>query len=214
MRLLLAAIFAACAVIANADDLQVGGDTHFDRDLRFVSGKEVDLTPVHLWLRSRGGQRPMKHWRQIRVYQVHSPVGGLDHCVVKTEEGLETELLIAHLPTEIKGLIDAVKAGQPAIANLRQQVDLAERRVKQDGAATPTGGGAIVKTKAVSRDRAAVNQDSERLKRWRESLAKEEAQQSALLKKAENSPVLAMFTGRTIESLQVWDCGAPNSRQR
>jgi len=213
MRLLLAAIFAACAVIANADDLQVGGDTHFDRDLRFVSGKEVDLTPVHLWLRSRGGQRPMKHWRQIRVYQVHSPVGGLDHCVVKTE-GLETELLIAHLPTEIKGLIDAVKAGQPAIANLRQQVDLAERRVKQDGAATPTGGGAIVKTKAVSRDRAAVNQDSERLKRWRESLAKEEAQQSALLKKAENSPVLAMFTGRTIESLQVWDCGAPNSRQR
>jgi hypothetical protein len=40
------------------------------QDLRIVNGRQVDLAPIHKWFTDHEGQRPMKHWQQIQIFEV------------------------------------------------------------------------------------------------------------------------------------------------
>src|SRR2546426_5186263 len=100
MRLAIASFVFATAVLAQ--EPQIGDQFPIRPDVRIVNGIQVDLTPIHAWLRTREGERPMKHWRQFQVFNMTANLGGLDRCTVKTEEGSFAEMLIKNLTRETR----------------------------------------------------------------------------------------------------------------
>src|ERR1043165_211497 len=71
------------------------------KDLRLVGTTTVDVGPVHVWLQSQQGERPLKHWKQLQVFSIKGTMSTMVQCVVKTEEGKFEEILIKNLPPQV-----------------------------------------------------------------------------------------------------------------
>src|SRR5258708_35535385 len=70
-----------------------------------VNGRKVDVAPLLEWLKTRKGERPLKHWKEIQALEDDSSVGGWQHCRVKIERGEEKTVYVDHLPGRAKAFL-------------------------------------------------------------------------------------------------------------
>jgi hypothetical protein len=193
-------------------------------DLRVVNGITVDLDPVHKWLLDHKGERPLKHWKELVIMEIGPKVGDLERCLVSgiSSNGMQ-EVFVANLPKETKDsvLADQQRAQQrsQAILALQRQIaageqardSLWDRYIYSDGwAATVTAGtGGISSSSDNEATRLANARAADKnLRMMREQLAVLQNDQG--LYSFTNRIVLAMFSGRKSDKLEVWDCGKPS----
>src|SRR3954471_3871513 len=107
-----------------------GDNITVTRDIRVVNGTSVDLTPVHEWFRTKEGDRPLKHWKQLQLFTVkdESAYGGI-RCVLKTENGL-MEAYVKNLPPELNEYIQTMRRQEFALAKLRSDIAAQEAVVR------------------------------------------------------------------------------------
>ncbi len=186
-------------------------------EIRIVNGKPVDVGPLLQWFADQKGERPLKHWKRIQIWETKGKVGGWDHCKVKTEAGLMVELYVANLPADIRPFFAGLRQQTTAIANLKAQIAADEQREKalwnryvdtpsEFSAVTSTTKGTAVDTEETRRTEARAT--SERLRAQRKQLAALEANYDETVKQsAEKLTTFAMFSGRKYGGLEIWDCG-------
>jgi hypothetical protein len=200
-------------------------------DLRVVNGITLDLGPVHEWLAHPKGEQPMKHWRQVVVFAIGSKFRDLDRCFI-AGRGLNStqEVFVANMPKDIKDRVlafqQSVQETAQAIIALRMQLPAAEqmrdafwdRYVYSDGwisTITAGTGGTSTSSDSDATRLANARAGDKNLVMMREQLAlleKIQREQFAALKNIDrdtNRSVLAMFSGRKYDKLEVWDCGRP-----
>src|SRR4051794_24070750 len=100
------------------------GDTITVRksDLRLVGTTTVDVGPVHTWLQTNQGDRPLKHWKQLHVFSVKGYISTMAQYVVKTEDGKFEELLVKNLPVQVPDFLTAFANEAAAITNLQTEI--------------------------------------------------------------------------------------------
>lgn len=186
------------------------------RDVRVLSGKEVDLAPVHQWLAKPVGERPLKHWKRLQILEVKGNVAGYTRCVVKTEESLKTELLMANLPPEPAAYLQSTKQQYAAILALRAQVEADQKAIDNrldwylrnppTWSSVTSGRTTVADTpRGRTQDYVATTR---KLEEDQKNLRLLELKHQELLDKgAGQTSVLAMFTGQSYASTQIWECG-------
>src|SRR5204863_5808 len=103
MKSLLSAFSCLVLVVTlHAAEIKFGDDiTVRKSDLRLVGTTTVDLGPVHAWLQKNQGERPLKHWKRLQVFNIKGTVSTMAQCVVKTEDGKFDEILVKNLPAQV-----------------------------------------------------------------------------------------------------------------
>jgi hypothetical protein len=181
-------------------------------DLRTVNGITVDLGPVRAWFakdKDTRGERPMKHWKQLRVTEAKEQMGTWTKCAVMTEDGLKVELLIGNLPPEVKAFFQTMDQQYQAIVRWRGIIESDTRKIRQlDGSIPTLAGGDPRWVDAVMAQRSQLEAWKAKVGTAKEELAKSEAAyDDALSRAAEKITVLAMVTGRKYANIDIWDCG-------
>jgi hypothetical protein len=186
-------------------------------DVRIVNGNQVDLAPVHKWFGDHKGQRPMKHWQQVQIFEVKYSVGTWDLCRVKSESGQTLDLYVDNVSSSIKQFLTSFAEQQRAIAILRAQI-ARDKRVKKaawdryvntdSSAYSITSGSRSSSVDTESTRLADAKTMNQRLEAEEEQLASlEAAYERAIGQSAQRLTTLAMFTGRKYGGVDVWDCG-------
>lgn len=171
----------------------------FAQDVRIVGGRAVDLQPVHTWFGTHKGERPMAHWKQIKVTQIKNPIATWDDCFIQTEDGATTEILLAHCDPSVRSSFAALSGADSRITFLESQINADHAQL-----AAPYQKGAI----AVQRARSAVSAQLATLQGEYSTLTNQRAKIFlAHVESARQVNLLAMFTGQRYSGLEVWDCG-------
>ena len=168
-------------------------------DFRSVNGIKVNLTPVHDWLKTHKGERPLPHWKQIRIKEMIN-VGGFYKCMVSIEDESQTSVIMSNMPDSVKKAFAGIAEKQSALESARAQVEQDKQNVES------------------ARRQFRQNFDSVREGELRDAQARldrnsrllEERSQEydkALQSIASETTVLAMFSGKEYAKLQIWDCG-------
>jgi hypothetical protein len=186
------------------------------QDVRLVGGKEVDLASVHQWLAHPVGERPLKHWKRLQILEVKGNLAGYTRCVVKTEENVKTEFLMANLPPGPAAYLQSARQQSAAILALRAQVEADQKAI--DGRldwylrnpptwSSVTSGGTTVADTPRGRTQDYVSA-TRKLEEDQKNLRLLELKHQELLDKgAAQTSVLAMFTGQSYARTQIWECG-------
>ena len=217
----------AAGSLARAD-IQIGDAIELRQDIRVVGNREVDLGPIHQWLLDPTGERPLKHWKDIQVFNIKENIAGLIRCVVQFEESPGfSEILIKNLPEEVRSYFIVLNRQAAVIARLAAEVAAQEAYAKRLDAVNPQEGriavatrnadGSVVylETPALTRGRAEANLAQVEVGEKRELLAKLEAEHPDWRAQGNTrTRILAMFTGAKYTNLEVWDCGTPKSSPR
>ncbi len=93
-----------------------------DHDYRMVNNRTVDLGPIHRWLESRRGERPMKFWKVCHMYEMKTYTVQADQCVLVGEDGLMMRVYLMHLDAPIRDPFVSLIDANQTIAELTQQV--------------------------------------------------------------------------------------------
>lgn len=163
-------------------------------DVRVVSGRSVDLQPVHDWFANHQGERPMKHWKQVQVQEWKGDIAW-PHVVIMLEDGTQQEVLLKNCDAFVLNPIKELVA-------LDQQIAEADAGVMTTGA---TGNNTVTRRMA-----AQANANSDANKALAEQLRKNRAAVNQRAKAAKDVKLLAMFTGAKYGGYDVWDCGSRN----
>lgn len=163
---------------------------------------------ISAWLKNHQGERPLKHWKEIHVYEVKSEVGGWKKCLIGGETG-DQEVFLANIPAPVQEFLDTVKSQADAIENEQAAIEQEQVRIRRARANAPidatTDGSGFVKVQAYYRQ---LDIDDERLSERKDALVKLNATYRGTLTKAgDKTLTLAMFTGQKYGGLDVWDCG-------
>jgi hypothetical protein len=178
-------------------------------DLRLVGTTTVDVGPVHTWLQTNQGDRPLKHWKQLQVFSVKGNISTMAQCVVKTEDGRFEEILLKNLPQQVPEFLTTFANEAAAITNLQTEIaaHLAEAHSAESVAITDATDLAqylddlLTEKARADLEKAAVQQKSEALQKL---LTNHEAMRA---RASEATSVLAMNTMRKFAGFPVWDCG-------
>jgi uncharacterized protein YdcH (DUF465 family) len=168
-------------------------------DFRTVSGIKVNLGPVHDWLKTRKGERPLPHWKEIRIKEIIN-VGGFYKCTVSIEGEPEKSIIMSNLP-------EPVKKAFAGIAEKRNALDSARAQAEQDK-----------QNVDAARERFLQNFDSVREAELNDARARSERSSNLLQERsraydeafqtiAADTTVLAMNSGKEYAKMQIWDCG-------
>lgn len=174
-------------------------------DKRIVNGLIVDLAPVHQWFSTQQGERPMPHWKRLKVEAITGQSAGMDECLVSGEIG-NAKIVLGNVPQPARAWLQE----EGAIRNLRAQIDAAKEQVKDAHAAVRDRN--IANLNNPGAGLAYVREEYERnLEKLESQLAKAEARHS---QQQGDTLVLAMFTGKIVtiaggKRVEVWDCGRP-----
>jgi len=99
-------------------------------DIRTVSGKQVNLAPLHAWYSNTNAPRPLKHWRKLRLIE---PEGIFqDALCFKCEDeddGAKRDILIAHLPSEFAPWLETNAVNAAQVLRLTQTLADDEREL-------------------------------------------------------------------------------------
>lgn len=188
------------------------------RDLRVVNGMAVDLGPVHKWLLSRKGERPMKHWKQVQVLELNGDFAGYARCVGSIENGPKMEILVAHLPPGPAKFLTAMKQRHGQIVALRAQLAADRRTIAALGDRYVYTPSQQVSITSGSRGGTTVDSEATRFADYQAALRNREQHESMLAEfeaayrdllqqNAKQTTFLAMFTGKKYSNLDIWDCG-------
>jgi hypothetical protein len=207
------AIIISCVLLPTlmqAGEIKFGDNVLVRKsDLRLVGTTTVDVGPVHAWLQNSQGERPLKHWKQLQVFNLKGNISTMAQCVVKTEEGKFEEILIKNLPPYVPEFINAFANEAVAITNLQTEVATHLAEARRAKAVVPGNDQdleqyleEVLTANAVANsEEAAFQQKSEALQKL---LRNHEAMRA---RAAEATSVLAMNTMRKFANLPVWDCG-------
>jgi hypothetical protein len=179
------------------------------KDVRTVHAKSVDLTPVHQWLFDHQGERPMKHWRQLRFIEPKGNNGTWDHCLIKTEENVVKEIYIGNLPPSIKTFLDDINKQATDITAREKALADEQTKLQVRDAGLPTQvTGDLSYVNAVMAARAQLKLDTIALEKKQTALQTDENNFAQLKLNGDRfCTVLAMFSGSKFGELEVWDCG-------
>ena len=165
-------------------------------EIRIVGGKRVDVEPVIEWLAHPKGERPLPHWKQIKVTECLGMIGQQTKCTV-TVDGKSKTILLANLKPEIVKHFARLEYLKTYIPTETERLKQEELRLDQSHAATPAG----------KRQRARAKQDSTTLKHEKAALEERIKESKQLAGEVKNASDLAMSTGVNYAGLEVWDCG-------
>ncbi|MCX8091507.1 MAG: hypothetical protein N3I86_11380, partial [Verrucomicrobiae bacterium] len=130
------------ALVAAGRAQQTGGDPVPPKDIRVVQGKEVDVTPVHRWLQSREGERPLSHWQRFQIIEIKRWVAGHPHCLATSEKGESVEILVANLPHQVRDFLQRYRQLQQQVHSAQLTVEREQRRLEEIDATVPAKTGA------------------------------------------------------------------------
>jgi hypothetical protein len=97
----------------------------FAQDLRVVNGITVDLGPVHTWLASSPRlltERPLAHWKILRIAEFKGQLAGWDQCLVRNEDGQVFDVLLAHLEPAVRNAFQQLSEVRASLKASRQQI--------------------------------------------------------------------------------------------
>ncbi len=217
--LLTSAVLTSPAQPDTLSSIQNAPDATPARDVRVVNGKQVDLAPVHVWLASPKGERPMPHWKRLQILEVKANVASYARCTVRAEDNAKTEVLIANLPPEPAAYFQSSKQQYAAIVAMRQLVAADQRALDAQvdqylhtaptWSSTTSGGVTTVDTPRGRAER--YHHAKEKLEQDEKTLRDLELKyQEHAENNAARTAVLAMSTGQVYTKLPIWDCGRKN----
>lgn len=185
-------------------------------DIRVVNGRVVDVAPVHRWLQTREGERPLPHWQSFQILEIKRVVAGLHHCVAKQENGRTVELLVANLPAHVHEFFRQARQLQTQVQTAQAALEREQRRLEEIDATVPAKTGAPSWYEdAWTRRRYEVDRAMVRVKHAKEDLAKLQGTLDRMMAEApERAGILAMRSGREYLGLPVWDCGVSKKQPR
>jgi len=163
-------------------------------EIRTVGGREVNLQPLIDWLSNRQGERPLKHWKEVKIREWKKTLSSWQHCVIQVE-GIEKEVLISNLPERIMIAFSTVALLEARVEALRAEC--------QSAPAVPARDSIAARRKRPQAESAA-GPSAAQLGNAQSALMTAKAKLDQV-----NPNVLAMFIGGTYGGLPVWDCGKP-----
>ena len=199
LSMLLSFLTAANAALSSQE-------TH---DYRLVNGVTVDLAPVHKWLSNREGNRPLKHWKQLRIVELKQSLSAWEKCLVKNEAGDEVEVLIANLPSSTKSFFTGLNQQYAEILRLRATIESDTRKIRLLDSQVPEAAfGEISWVNSMHTQRAQLETWKANVESMKERLAALQSDYDAKLAESpERLTIVAMFSGHRYADLEIWDCG-------
>jgi len=170
------------ALLFLATNVCISGET------RIVNGKEVDLQPLIDWSSHKKGERPLKHWKLLKILENK---GQTAYSVVLADiEGTQTQIALKNCPDAALQLLSQKQALEGQLASVKHD----HQAAAQDAANTR-------KRKEVKQAKRTEAADAEAEKNIRKQI-------SDLDEKIKHqNGVYAMNTGSTFNGLPVWDTG-------
>lgn len=171
-------------------------------DIRIVNGKEVDISPVVKWFRESKGERPMPHWKQLQFGSdsVSGRAAGGIKCDLLAD-GERKTIILANPPRFILAMIEQHELAIKRLDALDALIADRERRIRALNQQADLAYGDAY-------DIIAANRTA-----FRNQITEAEIEQTKLRAtirltgKAEDWREFAMFTGRTVGPIEIWDCG-------
>jgi len=213
--------FVAFAMISPALLFGQLADTPSDTDIRVISGRSVDLAPLHQWYRSpEGADRPLKHWVRLSFLEI-KPVysGSYLSCLVDAENE-RREVLFKTLPQVFKDTVTRMHALQTNLNTLQQEIAAEEPEVRRREALYE---GSVVRASRIELESTFVTQryeferpsrravgarlDRVALTEKQELAAKVYEELSAIQQNTNSYTTFAMDTQRKFGGLPIWDTG-------
>jgi hypothetical protein len=185
--------------------------------MRRVGQFTVNLSPVSEWMSSnKKSERPMPHWKKVVFVTDHGPKFGGIHEIEISADGVSKRVLVQNVPARIKNLLSQqaqLEAQLNRATAASAYTSAAANHAKSQTSAgwSASGSAAFVNAVAAEEDR------KQRVAANRQAVAElTESQRRAIQSKLVeirsellSTFDLAMFTGRTMASLEIWDCGIP-----
>jgi len=171
-------------------------------EVRIVNNKDVNLAPVVKWFKYPDGERPMKHWKKIQ-FQSRSVLGtaaGGIRCSVEIE-GDTKDIILANPPHFVLRLIQESSASVKRMAQIEASVEILERKARaldqQAQLASPDDISIVLANRTAVRNQITALEIE--YGKVRDALK--------LTGDSKNWYEFAMFTGRKVGKLEIWDCG-------
>ncbi len=177
------------------------------QEFRTVGGKQIDLSPLLAWQQNKEGERPLAHWKEVRITQCLGKIGTHTKCAAVIEGQAKT-VLISNIKPETVARIAKVDALLAYTSKEAERLKREADRIERLDAVTPTGAsGNANYVNAVMAQREQVNLAAVNLKRAQEALEAKQDETLKLLEEIKQDSDFAMFTGQKYAGLEVWDCG-------
>lgn len=157
-------------------------------EMRTVNGKEVDLQPLIDWAANKKGERPLKHWKLIRIEENKGQTAY--QLVTADIEGARMQIALKNCPGSVLQLLSQKQTLQAQLASAKQD----HQAAAQEAANTR-------KRKEVKQAKRTEASDAEAEKNIKKELADLDE------KIKHQNGVYAMNTGTTFNGLPVWDTG-------
>ena len=188
------------------------------QDVRTVSGKSVDIQPVRDWFANPKGERPMKHWKRVKVEAINGDIGGWPKCSIVTESGDTQTVLVKNLPRSIPAFFAGIKDQTDAIESLQTQIAADKQRREQLWNRYIYTDSSYVQMNVSSSSGTSVDSEQTRhaqavamdaqIANEKDRLASLEATRDReLAASASKLTVFAMFTGQQYGGVNIWDTG-------
>lgn len=167
-------------------------------DIRVVNNVRVDLTPVHNWLDNHEGERPMKHWKQIKIKDF-TPGGPWPTCVFSVDGSGGKTAYLKNIPASAMQYLNQISYLQSQIKTLSEQIATDTKRLRTANAVQAQYGSEYDQNRDAFSARLQNNKDD--LDSLEEKFSELKAQEKEL------TSDFAMFTGQVYNNVEVWDCG-------
>ena len=123
-RILITVFALTVAVLASA------------QDIRYVGDKAVDLSPLRTWIKTGKGERPLQHWKEVRVESLASGLQTWPKCSIKVDGDTKT-VFLRNLPKPTIDAFSQVELLDQQVEKLKDYVAAEKIRVRNLTANTP-----------------------------------------------------------------------------
>jgi hypothetical protein len=171
-------------------------------DVRIVGTVHVDIQPVHDWLENPTGDRPMAHWKEIKIIEF---TPGAPWPTSKfTADGKTKTAYLKNIPPVTIQYLNQINQLRAQIKNLKNQITNDRKQLHSADAVQAESGSQYDQNRDAFRARLHNNEiDLDSLNEKLEELDSQEK---------EKTSDFAMFTGQIYNKLEVWDCGQKTFR--
>lgn len=169
--------------------------------IRLVGTTRVDISPILKWKEDpSSGERPMKHWKFIKVLSVTRTVPW-NICAIKIE-GKETKnVYLNHIDNEAVSAFENEAVLLQQISELSKWIDAETKRLRDVGAHESEWEYGSPNFISYQKNQATLRNKQDDLYKLRSDL------ETAITHIDIWSDDLAMFTGQFYNKMEVWDIG-------
>jgi hypothetical protein len=167
-------------------------------DIRIVNNVRVNLQSVHDWVDNHDGERPMKHWKQIKIIQF-VPGGPWPTCTLLVDGKDHKTVYLKNIPVSAIQYLNQVSYLESQIKNLSEQIATDTKRLRVANAVQAEYGSEYDQNRDIFAANLHNKEDD------RDSLV--EKLSGLKSQEKELTSDFAMFTGQIYNNMEVWDCG-------